>query len=117
MATTTTVGRTNQVSKKGLYWGIAIGVIVLAAIVWAVNMRNRATTTTTDTSVTAPADMTTGTTTDATSDTTAPGGYNDGTTASGESMQGGTGTVQEPGGYNNGTPNTDPAQPNTAPVQ
>ncbi len=67
MATTPTMGRPtiggrpgdtpDDITKRRLYWGIALAVIVLAAIGLAMRSRNRSISTTTyDTSVVAPAD-------------------------------------------------------------
>lgn len=105
MATTVMGTKPTSDQKKVLYWVIAIGAIILATIVLALSRMTAAPTV--DQNV--PAAMTTP------SGAVTEGGYNNGTTASGESMQG-TGT-EVPGTYNNGHPNTDPVQPNNAPIQ
>lgn len=105
MATTVMGAKPNTNQKKVLYWVIAIGAVILATIVLALSRM----TATPSVDQNVPAAMTTP------SGAVTEGGYNNGVTASGESMQG-TGT-EVPGTYNNGHPNTDPVQPDNAPIQ
>lgn len=113
MATSTTMGTSagntprteDSRQKKVLYWVIGIGAVLLAVIVLALSRMTASPT----------VDQTIYSTPTTTTQPAADSGYNNGTLSSGQSMQGAQGI--DGTGYNNGHPNTDPVQPNNAPIK